>query len=126
MMKSSIRNLPMFVEFCCVILIAFGLQIWGMVNAIVSHLQHVPPLQAHVNNGRLVFLVVVELLALALVYGIGRVRGWSFATFGLQVTWRLTGLGLILFVVTLIAAVILAVTLHVINPLEKTQQVTGE
>jgi membrane protease YdiL (CAAX protease family) len=97
-----------------------------MVNAIVSHLQHVPPQQAHLNDGRIVFLVVVELLALTLVYGIGRARGWSFATFGLQVTWPLTGLGLILFVVTLISAVILAATLHVIRPLETTQQLTGE
>jgi membrane protease YdiL (CAAX protease family) len=46
-------------------------------------------------------LSIYELLVLALVFlCIGRIRGWSFASFGFQISWKLTGLGGLLFVPT--------------------------
>ena len=49
----------------------------------------------------LVTIAIYQLLVLALVFlYIGRIRGWSFASFGFQISWKWTGLGVLLFVPT--------------------------
>jgi hypothetical protein len=38
--------------------------------------------------------------SLAFIYLIGRVRGWSFADWGFEASWKNTGAGLLLFMTT--------------------------
>ena len=48
-------------------------------------------------------VVIYELLVMALVFlGVGRIRGWSLATFGLEISWKWTGMGLVFFVVAVL------------------------
>ena len=57
------------------------------------------PLHGEFSNLGLVTKGIYQLLVLALVFlYIGRIRGWSFASFGFQIYWKLTGLGVLLFV----------------------------
>jgi len=68
------------------------------------------------GSGALLFVVVHELLVLAILLWIGRIRKWSPATFGLRVSWELTGTGILLaFCVALVAGVAASV-LSVLNP----------
>jgi membrane protease YdiL (CAAX protease family) len=58
-------------------------------------------LHGEFSNLGMMGLSIYELLVLALVFlCIGRIRGWSFASFGFQISWKLTGLGVLLFVPT--------------------------
>jgi membrane protease YdiL (CAAX protease family) len=41
-------------------------------------------------------LVIIELTSLAVTFWIGRIRGWSFQSFGLQPAWRSTGARILL------------------------------
>ena len=114
-MKSFIRNLPVSVEFCFVILICFGLSIFTTIRGIVSHLMHVArpfPL----GNGTVLWMVSYELLAFAVVLWIARVRGWSFKSFGLQVSWKWTGAGILLLIVVLVALTFQTVLFNLLNP----------
>jgi membrane protease YdiL (CAAX protease family) len=108
-MKSFIRSLSPLTEFCLVIFICFGLSIAASLIWIGNHLNHAPRLHtqgmAHPNikdviqleNGDIVFSVILQLITLGITLCIGRIRGWSLATFGLRVSWKWTGLGVVLF-----------------------------
>ena len=43
---------------------------------------------------------IFELLLLAIILWIGRIRGWSLKSFGLRLTWKGTAIGILLFFVT--------------------------
>lgn len=100
-MKSIIRNLSAPTEFFLVIFICFGLTIFANSVWIIRHLMHVPPTPTNsvvrLNNDGIVVSVILELLALGIALLIGRVRGWSLATFGLRLSWKWTGAGVLLF-----------------------------
>lgn len=74
-----------------------------LVNSIwiIRHLSAVPLPPAsrvvHLNNGGIVDILIRELITLGIVLWIGRIRGWSLATFGLRPSWRWTGAGVLLF-----------------------------
>lgn len=110
-MNSFIRNLPSRGEAVLVILICFGLGIGALI--ISRRLSPDAPRYGHFNDHMLVGVVIYELLVMALVFlYVGRIRGWSFTTFGLEISWKWTGMGLLLFV----AAEIVAVMAQIIHP----------
>ena len=95
-MRSFIRNLTPRGEVVLVFAIWIGL---GIITRIIKgHLMPGAPLHGEFG---LISLSIYHLLVLALVFPyIGRIRGWSFASFGFQISWKWTGLGVLLFVPT--------------------------
>ncbi len=93
-MKSFIRNLSARGEFCLILLIGFGplILIFQLPTALQSkHLELT-------TGGTLVF-PLVELVILVPLLWIGRIRGWSVATFDFRISWKGTAGGVLLFVV---------------------------
>jgi uncharacterized protein len=114
-MKAFIRNLPASVEFCFVILVCFGLSLFTSIRGIANHLMHVA--KPFPLSDRIVLLLVCnELLAFAIVVWIARVRGWSVTTFGLRVSWKWTGAGILLLIVTLVALTFQTTVFNYLNP----------
>jgi uncharacterized protein len=114
-MKSFIRNLSTPTEFFLVILICFGLSIFASLREAVGHLLHGPKPYSF-GNGIALWLVVYESLAFALVFWIGRIRGWSLATFGLRISWKWTGAGILLVIAVLVALIFQTLLLNAILP----------
>ena len=99
-MRSFIRRLSPRGEFILVMLVGFGpittLQLLGLVQSRRSGGSS----GAELSNLGLVAGVVGALALLAAVLGVGKLRGWSLATFGSKVSWRGAAAGPLLFVVT--------------------------
>ena len=96
-MKSFIRNLSAPAEFFLVVLVCFWWGIGGSIGAVVSRLCGVSS-AAEITDGRAFALVILELSGLAVTFWIGRIRGWSFRSFGLHPAWKSTGTGILLLV----------------------------
>ncbi len=81
--------------------ICFGLTIVHITAWIIHNVwaPHAPssvetrPLQ---DDG-IIFLAVMEVITLLIALGIGRIRGWSLATFGFRLSWKWTAIGVVLF-----------------------------
>ena len=96
-MKSFIRNLTPRGEVFLVFAVWIGLGI--ITRNIMGHLMPGAPLHGEFSNLGMVAVAIYQLLLFALVFlYIGRIRGWSFASFGFQISWKWTGLGVLLFV----------------------------
>jgi membrane protease YdiL (CAAX protease family) len=107
--KAIIRNLSAPAEFCLIIFICFGLTIAVCSVWIFHHTWRAPQAHAdgvahpgnkdviHLKNDGIVASVVIQLTALGIALWIGRIRGWSLATFGLRASWKWVGLGILLF-----------------------------
>ena len=96
-MKSFIRNLSAPAEFFLVILVCFWWGIGGSIRAVFHRLRGVSSAGAFTDRGA-VILVILELSSLAVAFWIGRIRGWSFRSFGLQPGWRSTAAGILLLI----------------------------
>ena len=96
-MKSFVRNLSSPAEFCLIILICFVFAIAGSIEVVVRHFRHITQRQFMFPDRILPLVMGYELLALAAVFWIGRVRGWSFFSFGFRISWATTGVGILLF-----------------------------
>jgi membrane protease YdiL (CAAX protease family) len=94
-MKSFIRNLSAPAEFFLVVLVSFWWGIIGSIAVVVSLLWGASSTAKLTDSGALL-LVIIELSALAVTFWIGRIRSWSFRSFGLQTAWRSTGAGILL------------------------------
>jgi hypothetical protein len=108
---SFIRNLSAPTEFCLILFLCFGLTIAASCIWAINHLSHRP--QAHaasvthskpgnknvinLENGNVIFSAVCDLIILGIVLWIGKIRGWSLASFGTRISWKGTGLGVLLF-----------------------------
>jgi membrane protease YdiL (CAAX protease family) len=94
-MVSLIRRISVPTEFVLVVLVCFW---WSLPTGIVGFaglFTHVlAPIEF--NDGRVVTMVIVELLALAIVSWIGFIRGWSIFSLGMTPTWTGTGIGILL------------------------------
>jgi len=96
-MKLFIRNLTPRGEVFLIFAIWIGLGI--IMRNIGGQLMPGARLHGEFSNLGMIGLSIYELLVLALVFlYLGRIRGWSFASFGFQISWKLTGLGVLLFV----------------------------
>jgi len=95
--KSWIRNLSPAAEFWLVIALCFGVMLFKSFDDALFHL-FVGPRRHPITDFMFLSMGVYELAAMAAVYWIGRIRGWSFASFGLRVTWKGTGAGILLLI----------------------------
>jgi len=114
--KSDIRNLPASAEFCLVAFICFALPVASSIWVIAGRLMTTSPPKVEGGNIALLFVATHQLVALAIVCWIGRIRGWSPLTFGLRISWRLTGAGMLLCLGIAFTAALLAPLLSFLNP----------
>lgn len=105
-MKTLIRSLSVPTEVCLILLLSCGLTIAVTFVWIINHVwQPVsvpsPAHEAmHMQNGGIVFAAIKDSLGLAIILWIGHIRGWSFKTFGFNISWKWTGAGVLLFAAT--------------------------
>ncbi len=100
-MLRLVRSLPTTVEFATVITIAFGSFIYYSIQDYLSAPAagvSDPAAQSYWSDAALIGLVINELFLLAIVAVFLRLRGWTLGDFDFQVTWRLSGVGVLLFV----------------------------
>jgi uncharacterized protein len=92
-LKSIIRDLSAPAEFCLILLVGFGpLVIFQFPNLFRSR-------PVVINNAGVLWFPLVELALLIPILWIGKLRGWSFSTFGSKISWKATGAGILLFLV---------------------------
>jgi membrane protease YdiL (CAAX protease family) len=114
-MKSLVRNLSAPAEFTLVILICFVFAIAGSIEVVIRHFLQLPPRHFLHPQQILLWALSYQLLALALVSRLGRLRGWSFSSFGLRPSWKMTGLGLLLFAALAMVLKILALPSGIVD-----------
>jgi membrane protease YdiL (CAAX protease family) len=118
-MKSFIRNLSPPAESFLVVLVCFWWGIAGSIVAVVSRLWGVSR-AAEFNDSRALLLAILELSGLPVTFWIGRIRGWSLGSFGLQPTWRSaarsTGAGILLLIAAASARYVSAALANAIFP----------
>jgi len=107
--KAIIRSFSQPTEFLLILAIAFGLTIAASTIWVVNHTLHTPePHPAgivrpdnkdviHLTNNGIVFTAVLDFITLGAALWIGRIRGWSLKSFGSQISWKWTSLGVLLF-----------------------------
>jgi uncharacterized protein len=99
--KSIIRRLSAPTEFFLVLSLWVGITVVSRAVMIVGQMRQVAtwtkPTTMHVPSSGMLWLAVYELLTLAAVLWIGRIRGWSLKSFGLRPTWKWTAIGILLF-----------------------------
>jgi hypothetical protein len=103
---------------CLVTLLCFGLQVVGAVAAVAKQLGHAAPSQVQFGNAAVLWTAILELAALGAALWIGSIRGWSLAKFGLRISWRDTGAGVVLFAGVLLASALIEAALRILH-LEK-------
>jgi membrane protease YdiL (CAAX protease family) len=127
--KSFIRNLSAPAEFFLVVLVCFWWGIIGSAKQFVAHLTHAAKPE-QITNGLVLWVVIMQLLVMAFAFWVGRIRGWSLATFGSRLSWKGTGAGVLLFIGTTLAILFCVVLTNVIapgarNPLHQGVTVSG-
>jgi membrane protease YdiL (CAAX protease family) len=117
--KPLIRSLSAPAEFCVVLFIGFGLglvyQFWAIAfrHPILIDDRHVLP------------SLGLDLLVLGIILWIGRIRGWSIATFGWRVSWKGTAAGILLFIAATILKILVSISLAGIHAPRAGFSVTG-
>jgi membrane protease YdiL (CAAX protease family) len=122
-MKSYIRNLSAPAEFFLVVLVCFWWGIVGSIIAIVCRWWGVNS-AAEFTDSKAFTLAILELSGLAVTFWIGRIRGWSFQSFGLhpagrstgRSAWRSTGAGILLCIAIGLARYVSAALANAIVP----------
>jgi membrane protease YdiL (CAAX protease family) len=103
--KTFIRNLPVPAEFCLVLFVGFGLGniyiVWTMARQGVMT----------ISDGIALGLLVLKLLELGVILWIGRIRGWSVSTFGWQISWKGTAIGILLFIAAAMVKILALISL---------------
>jgi len=107
-MRSFIRNLSASAEFCLVALLAFGLPVIGSILVIARRVMNVEPHPVRFDDHTVIVLLLTEASILAIVLGIGRIRGWAAERFRVGVSWKFTAMGFFLYG----AATAVAVLVH--------------
>ncbi len=109
-MKSFIRNLSTPAEFCLILLFCFGRSIAYQIAALAGHRPVV------LSDRQFLFSIALEIFYVAVVLWVGRIRGWSLRTFGFEVSWKWTGVGLLLYFATTYAQTLAGIATHFIHP----------
>ena len=104
-MKTFIRNFPLPAEFCLVLLVGFGLGNIYIVRTMTRHGVMT------ISNSIALGLLVLKLLELGVILWIGRIRGWSVSTFGWQISWKGTAIGILLFVAAAMVKILALISL---------------
>lgn len=106
-------------------LIGFGPITTLQLLSLIQSRQNSGASGAETSNVGLVAGVIGELAILAAVLGIGKLRGWSLATFGSRISWRGAGAGILLFVVTVVAMSGVGLLVQTIHPEQTSYSVAG-
>src|SRR4051812_734762 len=114
-MRLFIRNLSAPAEFCLLVLVCFWWGIIGSAKQLVSHLTHTAQPE-QITNSVVFWVVLMQLLMMAFAFWVGRIRGWSVASFGSRLSWKGTGAGVLLFILTALAILCCIVLTNVIAP----------
>jgi len=121
-LHERIRQLPPGVEFLIVVTWAFGLPIFNSILAIgaaggggdgtsaVTRLQ--------IGNAALVGTLVMELVQSLFLIWFLRIRGWTLAKLGLEISWRGTVLGSTLLAVTIVMLVVIVKLAEFVSPVD--------
>ena len=70
----------------------------------------------HTTDRSALVVVVFELFGLTVTYWIARVRNWPLGAWGFQPTWKLSGAGVVLFLVTALVVEGIAASANAISP----------
>ncbi|MHC4208048.1 MAG: hypothetical protein ACYSTT_25615, partial [Planctomycetota bacterium] len=96
-MNNLISKLSPNIEFAIVTIAGFGYFTYSSLLWFLYGLTVPADLSsAVVNDSSLYALVEYEILALLIIALFLKYRGWSIRDFNLQITWRLTGAGILL------------------------------
>jgi uncharacterized protein len=114
-MKSFIRNLSAPAEFCLIIVICFWWGIIGSARQLADHLLQVVRAEP-INNSVVLWVVIMQLFVMAMAFWIGHIRGWSLATFGARLSWKWTGAGILLFLVSALVIIVSIMLTNIIAP----------
>jgi membrane protease YdiL (CAAX protease family) len=118
--KALIRNLSASAEFFLVLSLWIGITVVSRAVMIIGQMRHAPtwttPTTMHVPSSGVFWQAVYELLTLAAVLWIGRIRGWSLKSFGLRPTWKWTAIGIFLFFATGLTARFIGMLLQSLVP----------
>ena len=91
-------------------LVGFGPFIAGQIwNCIQSG-------RTEISNGGMIGFTAAELVLLAVVLWVGKIRGWSLATMGFKCSWNGTVAGVFLFVVAEVAMIGVGMLVKLIHP----------
>jgi membrane protease YdiL (CAAX protease family) len=93
-----LRRLPAGVEFLVVVTWAFGMPIFTSILSLGGVGAAGAP--AIFNNAALLSIVIFEAIQSIFLVWFLRIRGWTLAKLGLQISWLTTGAGLGLLVLT--------------------------
>jgi len=72
--------------------------------------------RVHFSDRMLITNTIAQLALLTTVLYIGRIRGWSLATFGAKISWKGTGGGILLFAVAFIADFFIMTPVGMLHP----------
>jgi membrane protease YdiL (CAAX protease family) len=123
-MNSLIRRLSAPAEFLLVVLVCFWWGTLGSVKHFVNHLTHTAQPE-QITNGLVIGVVIMQVLVMGFAFWVGRIRGWSIASFGAHVSWKGTGAGILLFVATTLVILFCVVLTNVIAPGARNPTQTG-
>jgi membrane protease YdiL (CAAX protease family) len=115
-MKLFIRNLPAPAEFWLIVLVCFWWGIVGSARQFANHLFLHTAQPEHITNSLVLWAVVMQWLVMFFAFWIGHIRGWSLATLGARISWKGTGGGVLLFLVTTLVIIICIVLSNILAP----------
>lgn len=81
----------------------------------MNHLTHTAQPEL-ITNSVVLWVVIMQSIVMAFAFWIGRIRGWSLASFGSRISWKGTGAGVLLFIVTVVAIIFCIVLTNMIAP----------
>jgi membrane protease YdiL (CAAX protease family) len=97
-MRAPGRHISGGTEFVLVITACFWWAIAANAGALFARAAGAGAPQMTVDDGRIMTVVVMELIGLGVASLVGWARGWTVFTFGLKPTWRATAAGVVLAV----------------------------
>jgi membrane protease YdiL (CAAX protease family) len=109
-MRAFIRNRSTSQEFGFIMCLCFG---WSIVYEVWMKSKSEP---FRFRDNALIEATIYEILLLVVVLWIGKVRGWSLAIFGTKISWKGTGMGMLLFVATLAVQIAVYMTAYYVYP----------
>jgi membrane protease YdiL (CAAX protease family) len=107
--KAIVRSFSSSTEFILILVTCFGLSIAASTIWVINHVSRVPVAYPatttrpntrdviQLTNDGVVFSVVLQSITLGAALWIGKTRGWSLKSFGSQISWKWTGVGVLLF-----------------------------
>lgn len=113
--QSPVRKLTALGEFCFVLVTCSWFGIASSISSIATHSWDIAA-RVLVTDTSILIVVILELLALGAMWWIGRARGWSLDAGGVQPSWKLTAMGVLLCLLTLLLAFSVTALVNLVAP----------